>query len=68
MPFQKKKRSFKWHLEQKLTQSAMWHKKQIRAFRKKYNISEYKMMWIVFTKGFILGALLMQCQKLITLE
>ena len=42
--------------------------KQIRAFRKKYNISEYKMMWIVLTKGFILGALLMQCQKLITLE
>ena len=59
MAFKRKKRSLAWHIEQKLDDAAMWHKKQIRNVRKKYNLTDYKLLWIAFGKGFIIGAILL---------
>tara|TARA_B100000003_G_scaffold193765_1_gene194461 strand:+ start:159 stop:338 length:180 start_codon:yes stop_codon:yes gene_type:complete len=55
----KKKRTIGWHIEQKLDDAAMWHKKQIRNIRKKYSLTDYKLLWIAFGKGFIIGAILL---------
>ena len=42
----KKKRTIGWHIEQKLDDAAMWHKKQIRNIRKKYSLTDYKLLWM----------------------
>jgi len=55
----KKKRTIGWHIEQKLDDAAMWHKKQIRWYRKKLNLTDYKLLWVTFAKGLIIGAILL---------
>ena len=59
MAFKRKKRSLGWHIEQKLNDAAMCHKKQIRWYRKKLNLTDYKLLWITFAKGLIIGAILL---------
>lgn len=55
----KKKRTIGWHFQKRLDESAKWHKKEIRNIRKKYNLTDYKLLWISFGKGFIIGAILL---------
>ena len=55
----KKKRTIGWHLQKRLDEVAKWHKKGIRNVRKKYNLTDYKLLWIAFGKGFIIGAILL---------
>ena len=55
----KKKRTIGWHLQKRLDEVAKWHKKEIRNIRKKYNLTDYKLLWIAFGKGFIIGAILL---------
>ena len=59
MAFKRKKRSLGWHIEQKLNDAAMCHKKQIRWYRKKLNLTDYKLLWLTFAKGLIIGAILL---------
>jgi len=35
-----------------------WHKKYIKWWEKKLNISDYGMLWIAFIKGLIIGLLI----------
>ena len=55
----KKKRTIGWHIEQKLDDVAMQHKKLIRWYRKKLNLTDYKLLWVTFAKGLIIGAILL---------
>ena len=59
MAFKKKKRSLGWHIEQKLNDAAMCHKKQIRWYRKKLNLTDYKLLWLTFAKGVLVGLILL---------
>jgi|TARA_A100001234_G_scaffold206548_1_gene203071 hypothetical protein len=59
MAFKRKKRSLGWHIEQKLDDAAMWHKKQIRWYRKKLNLTDYKLLWLTFAKGVLVGLILL---------
>tara|TARA_B100001063_G_C16670972_1_gene506304 strand:+ start:489 stop:668 length:180 start_codon:yes stop_codon:yes gene_type:complete len=59
MAFKRKKRSLTWHIEQKLDDAAMWHKKQIRWYRKKFNLTDYKLLWIAFGKGVLIGLIIL---------
>ena len=58
MPYKKKKRSIFWHIEQKLDDVAMWHKKIIRKVRKWLNLTDYKLRWLSFGEGVLIGLLL----------
>ena len=58
MTFKRKRRNIFWHIEQNLDDFAMWHKKVIRKFRKWFNLTDYKLLWISFTEGVIFGALI----------
>ena len=58
MTYKKKKRSIFWHIEQKLDDVAMWHKKIIRKVRKWLNLTDYKLLWLSFGKGILIGFLL----------
>ena len=55
MPYKKKKRNIFWHIEQKLDDVAMWHKKLIRKVRKWLNLTDYKLLWLSFGEGLLLG-------------
>ena len=55
MPYTKKKRSVFWHIEKILDDIAMWHKKIIRKVRKWLNLTDYKLLWLSFGKGVLLG-------------
>ena len=55
MPYTKKKRSTLWHIEQILNDFAMWHKKTIRKIRKWLNLTDYKLLWLSFGEGLLLG-------------
>jgi len=35
-----------------------WHKRRVEWFKKKFNISDYGVIWISFIKGLILGLLI----------
>ena len=59
MTFKKKRRSIFWHVEQRLDDVAMWHKRRIRDVRKQFNLTDYKLLWVAFGKGFILGLLIL---------
>jgi len=59
MGFKKKKRSLKWHVEQKLDDTAMLHKKVIRKVQKKFDLSNYQLLWISFAKGLVIGLLIL---------
>ena len=58
MPYKKKKRSIFWHIEQKLDDVAMWHKRIIRKVRKWLNLTDYKLLWFSFGEGVLIGLLL----------
>ena len=58
MTYKKKKRSMFWHIEQKLDDVAMWHKKLIRKVRKWLNLTDYKLLWLSFGEGVLIGLLL----------
>ena len=58
MPYKRKKRSIFWHIEQKLDDVAMWHKKTIRKVRKWLNLTDYKLLWLSFGEGVLIGLLL----------
>ena len=58
MTYKKKKRSIFWHIEQKLDDVAMWHKKLIRKVRKWLNLTDYKLLWLSFGEGVLIGLLL----------
>ena len=58
MPYKRKKRSIFWHIEQKLDDVAMWHKKLIRKVRKWLNLTDYKLLWLSFGEGVFVGFLL----------
>ena len=55
MPYTKKKRSVFWHIEKILDNVAMWHKKIIRKVRKWLNLTDYKLLWLSFGEGVLLG-------------
>ena len=59
MTFKRKKRTIGWHLEQKLEDTAMFHKKVIRKIQKKYDLSNYQLQWIAFAKGILLGLIIL---------
>ena len=59
MTFKRKKRTIGWHLEQKLEDTAMFHKKVIRKIQKKYDLSNYQLQWIAFAKGLLLGLIIL---------
>ena len=58
MTYKKKKRSIFWHIEQKIDDVAMWHKKLIRKVRKWLNLTDYKLLWLSFGEGVLIGLLL----------
>jgi hypothetical protein len=58
MPYKRKKRSIFCHIEQKLDDVAMWHKKIIRKVRKWLNLTDYKLLWLSFGEGVLIGFLL----------
>ena len=58
MTYKKKKRSIFWHIEQKLDDVAMWHKRIIRKVRKWLNLTDYKLLWFSFGEGVLIGLLL----------
>ncbi len=58
MAYKKKKRSIFWHIEQKLDDFAMWHKRLIRKVRKWLNLTDYKLLWLSFGEGVLIGFLL----------
>ena len=58
MPYKKKKRNIFWHIEQKLDDVAMWHKRIIRKVRKGLNLTDYKLLWFSFGEGVLIGLLL----------
>ena len=35
-----------------------WHKKYIKYWEKKLNVSDYGLLWIAFVKGLIIGLLI----------
>jgi len=35
-----------------------WHKKMIKRWEKKLNVSDYGMLWVAFIKGAIIGLLI----------
>jgi len=35
-----------------------WHKKYIKCWKKKLNVSDYGILWISFIKGLIIGLLI----------
>ena len=55
MPYTKKKKSVFWHIEKILDDIAMWHKKIIRKVRKWLNLTDYKLLWLSFGEGVLLG-------------
>ena len=51
----KKPRSIFWHLKDKLNDAAMFHKKIIKKFQKKFNLTNYQVVWLSFAEGVIIG-------------
>tara|TARA_S200000501_G_scaffold63818_1_gene54662 strand:+ start:246 stop:431 length:186 start_codon:yes stop_codon:yes gene_type:complete len=54
----KRKKSFLQKIEDVLDDFAMWHKKLIRKVRKWLNLTDYKLLWLSFGEGLIIGILL----------
>tara|TARA_B100001057_G_scaffold97829_1_gene94618 strand:+ start:57 stop:242 length:186 start_codon:yes stop_codon:yes gene_type:complete len=50
----RKKTTFE-KIEDVLDDFAMWHKKLIRKVRKLLNLTDYKLLWLSFGKGVLLG-------------
>ena len=54
----KRKKSFLQKIVNILDDFAMWHKKLIRKVRKWLNLTDYKLLWLSFGEGLIIGILL----------
>ena len=54
----KKKKSFLQKIVNILDDFAMWHKKLIRKVRKWLNLTDYKLLWLSFGEGVLIGFLL----------
>ena len=54
----RRKKSFLQKIEDVLDDFAMWHKKLIRKVRKWLNLTDYKLLWLSFGEGLIIGILL----------
>ena len=54
----KKKKSFLQKIVNILDDFAMWHKKLIRKVRKWLNLTDYKLLWLSFGEGVLIGLLL----------
>ena len=50
-----RKKSFLQKIVDILDDFAMWHKKLIRKVRKWFNLTDYKLLWLSFAKGLLLG-------------
>ena len=55
MPYKRKKKNILWHIERILDDVAMWHKRIIRRVRKLLNLTDYKLLWLSFGEGVLLG-------------
>ena len=51
----RRKKSFLKKIEDVLDNFAMWHKKLIRKVRKWLNLTDYKLLWLSFGEGLLLG-------------
>tara|TARA_B100001778_G_C18261567_1_gene482401 strand:- start:98 stop:286 length:189 start_codon:yes stop_codon:yes gene_type:complete len=51
----RRKKSFLQRIEDVLDDFAMWHKKLIRKVRKWLNLTDYKLLWLSFGEGLLLG-------------
>jgi len=51
----RRKKSFLQKIEDVLDNFAMWHKKLIRKVRKWLNLTDYKLLWLSFGEGVLLG-------------
>ena len=51
----RRKKSFLQKIEDILDNFAMWHKKLIRKVRKWLNLTDYKLLWLSFGEGVLLG-------------
>jgi hypothetical protein len=54
----KRKKSFLQKIVNILDDFAMWHKKLIRKVRKWLNLTDYKLLWLSFGEGVLIGFLL----------
>jgi hypothetical protein len=54
----KRKKSFLQKIVDILDDFAMWHKKLIRKVRKWLNLTDYKLLWLSFGEGVLIGLLL----------
>jgi len=53
-----RKKSFLQKIVDILDDFAMWHKKLIRKVRKWLNLTDYKLLWLSFGEGVLIGLLL----------
>ena len=53
-----RKKSFLQKIVNILDDFAMWHKKLIRKVRKWLNLTDYKLLWLSFGEGVLIGFLL----------
>ena len=53
-----RKKSFSQKIVDILDNFAMWHKKLIRKVRKWLNLTDYKLLWLSFGEGVLIGFLL----------
>ena len=53
-----RKKSFLQKIVDILDDFAMWHKKLIRKVRKWLNLTDYKLLWLSFGEGVLIGFLL----------
>ena len=51
----RRKKSFLQKIKDILDNFAMWHKKLIRKVRKWLNLTDYKLLWLSFGEGVLLG-------------
>ena len=54
----KRKKNFLQKIVDILDNFAMWHKKLIRKVRKWLNLTDYKLLWLSFGEGVLVGFLL----------
>ena len=54
----KRKKSFLQKIVNILDDFAMWHKKLIRKVRKWLHLTDYRLLWLSFGEGVLIGLLL----------
>tara|TARA_B100000575_G_C22750320_1_gene447685 strand:+ start:261 stop:440 length:180 start_codon:yes stop_codon:yes gene_type:complete len=53
-----RKKTILQRVEDVLDDFAMWHKGVIRKVRKLLNLTDYKLLWLSFGKGIIIGIII----------